>query len=75
MNDSYGLIVMFIFIIAVLIITKVFNPKPQRNRFIVDLENWVKNHDDKRISDYLEVHIETHFPDFKAWKQSQKKDR
>ncbi len=70
---SYGLKTLLLIILLLLIITKLTNPKPQRDRFLLDLESWIKNHKDKRISDYVEVHIENHFPDFKAWKKSQKK--
>ncbi|MCW5201370.1 MAG: hypothetical protein QTN59_03225 [Candidatus Electrothrix communis] len=74
MDDATsGIATIIILVVVALIVTQFLKPAPKRDRFLTDLESWVKNHQDKRISQYLEVHIERHFPDFVAWKKSQKK--
>jgi predicted MPP superfamily phosphohydrolase len=74
MDDATsGIATIIILVIFALIVTQFLKPAPKRDRFLTDLERWVKNHKDKRISQYLEVHIERHFPEFVDWKKSQKR--
>ncbi|MCI5212787.1 MAG: hypothetical protein D3910_29245, partial [Candidatus Electrothrix sp. ATG2] len=71
--EDSGLLVITIFIVIMLGLVCLVTNKEQRDPFLQDLENWLKSRRDRRLKGYLEVHIERHFPDFKKWKEENKK--
>ncbi|WPD21667.1 MAG: hypothetical protein Q3M24_16100 [Candidatus Electrothrix aestuarii] len=71
MDDGSGLLVMTAFVVVVLAVAPLLKSKPKRDPFLLDLENWLNG--DKKLKDYFEVHIERHFPNFKEWRESNKK--
>ncbi|WP_339138255.1 MAG: hypothetical protein WGN25_08430 [Candidatus Electrothrix sp. GW3-4] len=74
MDDGSGLLVMIALIVVVLVIAPFLKPKPKRNPFIVDIEEWLGTRDQK-YKNYFEIDFPKKYPEFKCWDEGRDKKK
>ncbi|MCI5158675.1 MAG: hypothetical protein D3906_09610 [Candidatus Electrothrix sp. AUS1_2] len=74
MDDKYGLLVMALFAVAVLAVISFLKPKPQRNPFLVEIEEWLKTRN-KDFQSYFQIDFAKKYPEFQCWKENNEKKK